>query len=186
MSDICDCHGILQLNLEHCCCNVSIFPLCSSLKISLVGSEILNPSHFRATPPCPFFLAHPRNSRAESLHSLLRPKCPNCDSLANLLLTWSIRSQGHQRCCDRVSLCDLSANYLRGEALRTSTCHQGGVLFLGLTLNKHNPEVLATYTQRIQNCNDILTNHLHLCHSLEIRKALSQEINDKNSLVYSK
>lgn len=47
----------------------------------------------------------------------------------------------------RVSLCDLNGKYLCGEALRISTCHQGEVLYLGLTLGKHSPEAwLHTYT----------------------------------------
>ena len=45
----------------------------------------------------------------------------------------------------RVPLSDLNGKYLHGQALRTSTCRQGDVLYLGLTRGKHNPELLASY-----------------------------------------
>ena len=157
---------LLPLNLKRCCCNLSTFSLRSSLKTRRLGSEILNPFPFRGTSLSPFFLfAHRRNFLCQIMTFIkLNSKCPHCDSLANRLLTGSVRSQGHLRCCDRVSLCDFSGNYLHGEALRTSMWHQGDELVLGLTHSKHNTEVLAKETRRTQNCNAVPTKHPYLGH----------------------
>lgn len=114
----------------------------------------------------PFFLHILEVSPAESLHSLFSPKCPNYDCPANPSLNLEHEKPGTLKVLwPKVSLCDLSGDYLGGEAVRTSTCHQGDAPLLGLTLSKHNPEAWL-HTQGTRNCSAFATNHLRLllCH----------------------